>query len=528
MRKLWLQAGRKLLPLFFLNLSACLNYGAFDLAPDYKPDEFVVPDSWHGSGVFVEATPSDSVLRKEWWQLFDDAVLTALEVEVLAVNPDLQAAAERFVQARDEMMKARSRFLPKLGLGVDASDNRQSSERLWRAAGSPLRESDLSVGAFAAWEPDFWSRLRNATRVEIYHAEERAADFALARLSLQAELASYYFTLRGLDAQDSIYRQSIDYYQRSLDLVQIKFKGLLAGELDVARSQYILSKTKARRLGIQAQRQVVEHAIAILLNRVPASFSITPVNTFEVVKLQIPKVMPSTLVQRRPDIAGMERKMAQANREIGIARAAFFPNIPIGGGVGTSGPFARLFSLPNLFWSIGAALDLPAFEGGFRRAQLQKMWSAYRETQDLYRSSVLNAFREVEDGLTLTNLVAQQVEQQTEATAAAVKQQDLSMTLYKGSLASSLDLIYSQLNALEARITLAEVKADLLRSMVGLIRSLGGGWSREELPKDDDIQPFNVFQYTGLDKPKEEGGIDVEVEHREGMKDLTVPRKEKD
>jgi outer membrane protein TolC len=218
------------------------------------------------------------------------------------------------VQARDVMMKARSEYLPHIGLGFGASDNRQSFERLFRAPDSPIYGSSILGEGIASWEPDFWSALRNATRIETYRAEERAADYGLARLILQAELAADYFTLRGYDAQSAIYTQSIDLYRQSLDLVNAQFIGQIASALDVARVESLLFSTETKQAQIEGQRQVTEQAIAILLNMAPASFKIEPVDELRVANFAIPKTIPSTLLERRPDIAGMERRMAQANR----------------------------------------------------------------------------------------------------------------------------------------------------------------------------------------------------------------------
>ena len=481
----------------------------------------MVPASWHGSSPFVEAKPSDGELRQDWWKLFNDPVLDKLEAQALTANPDLQAAAERFVQSRDVMMKARSQYLPRVGLGFDATDNRQSLHRLFRAPDSPLEESSVVGGGLASWEPDFWSALRNATRVEIYRAEERAADFGLARLSLQAEVAANYFALRGLDAQDAIYTQSIALYTQSLELVNAQFIGQIASALDVARVESLLFSTETRRAQIQGQRQVLEQAIAILLNVAPASFTIAPVNDLKIATFTIPQTLPSTLLERRPDIAAMERRMAQANRTIGIARAAFYPNVSFRLGGGFEDEAFNLFSLANSFWSYGAGVSLPLFQGGYRRAQLQQSWSAYRETEDRYRSTVLNAFREVENNLSLTNRLTLAANRQDAAVGATLKTQDLTMELYQGGLASSLELIYAQVAMLTARIESVQIKAELLRTSVALIRSLGGGWNRGQLPTDDEIQPFGTFQYVNLDKPPAVRGIDVNAQNNRLHNDLT-------
>ncbi len=301
-----------------------------------------------------------------------------------------------------------------------------------------------------------------------------------------------------------------------------QFAGAIASALDVARVESLLFSTETKYAQIQGQRQVTEQAIAILLNRAPAGFTIGAVDTLRVGQFTIPNSIPSRLLERRPDIAAMERRMAEANRAIGMARAAFFPNVSfrLGGGFEDNG--FNLLALANSFWSYGSAVSLPLFQAGYRRAQLQQSWSAYRETEDRYRSTVLNAFREVENGLSLTNRLTAAANRQDAAVGATQKAQDLTMELYQGGLASSLELIYAQVATLTARIDSVQVKAELLRSSVGLLRALGGGWNRDQLPTDDEIQPFGTFQYVNLDKPTPAGGIDVNAENNWAHNDLTT------
>jgi len=247
------------------------------------------------------------------------------------------------------------------------------------------------------------------------------------------------------------------------------------------------------------------------------------VDELRVTPFTIPVTLPATLLERRPDIAASERRMAQANRVIGIARSAFFPNVSFRAGGGLEAGF-NLYTLANSFWSYGALVDLPIFQGGYRRAQLQQAWSAYREVENLYRSTVLNAFREVENNLSLTNRLTVAVERQTASVGANLKTQQLTLELYRGGLANSLEVIYAQLGTLLARIDLVLIKADLLRSSVSLVRAFGGGFDRSQLPSDDQIQPFNTFQFTDLDKPKPVGGIDVNAAGGSNpYNDLTKP-----
>ena len=266
--------------LFLANLAGCasLPFPAFDLSPAYKAPEVVVPDSWEGTSSFVKAKPSDDALRPDWWRLYNDPILNNLVEQAIAANPDLQATAERFVQARNSMMKARSRYFPQIGFGFGGNNNRQSDNTLFRAPGEPNSDTQVEMDGLASWEPDFWSKLRNAAQAKIYLAEERAADYGLARLILQAEVASNYFTLRGLDAQIAIYEQSIGLYNYSLDVVVTQFEGAIASNLDVARAKSLLYATESKLALMHSERKVTEQAIAILLNLAPASFKLEPVD----------------------------------------------------------------------------------------------------------------------------------------------------------------------------------------------------------------------------------------------------------
>jgi multidrug efflux system outer membrane protein len=506
-----------------ITLAGCNSMPGVDLAPEYSPPEYIVPSSWHGGGPFIEAKPSDAEIRTEWWRLFQDPVLDKLEEQAMAANADVQAVAERFMQARDLMMKARSHMMPQVNLGFDASDNKESQAALFRSPYNPIYDTSVSDRGGVSWEPDLWYAIRNETAARTSFAQQKAAEYALARLSLQAEIASDYFTLRGYDAQTNIYDQSIVYYKQSLAIVNDRYLGKIASELDVARAKSLLFSTEAKALEIKGEREVVEHAIAILVNAAPASFTIAPLPNLKMTPIKLPRNFPSTLLERRPDVAAAEREMAQANREIGVAKAAFFPRVEfrLNGGFEDHG--LNLVKLANSFWSYGSAVSLPVFDGGLRRAQLQRSWSVYRETEDKYRTTVLNAFREVEDALSLTNRLSGSVRKLDEAVAATLQTQNLTMDLYKGGLNSSLDLIYAQVATLTARIDTARVKMRLLKSTVDLIRALGGGWQRGRLPSDEEVQPFGTLQYEGLEKPAPAGDITIPLDNS-ANNDLTNPK----
>ena len=475
-------------------LSAC------DLAPGYQPPQYVVPATWHGQGLFREAAPTTIALHADWWTLFGDPTLNQLEEQATANNADLQAAAERFTQSRAAVMQARSALLPHVGLAFGASDNKSSADRLFRYKGA-ITATDEYYSGLASWEPDIWSSIRNKVRTQKYFAQEQAAQYAAARLSLQAELATDYFGLRGLDAQSAIYTQSLHYYQQALDVTQTRLKNQNATGIDVARAQNQLYMTQAHLLDVQAQREVMEHAVAVLVNAQPSDFHIAPADHLSDAEPVIPAGIPSDILQRRPDIAVAERQMAEANRGIGIARAAFYPHIFFDANGGFDSNGFNLANLANSMWSYGASASLPLFEGGLRRAQLQDSWSVYRETRDQYRTTVLSAFRDVEDGLSRTSRLRAENERLKQAVETALKTQTLTMTLYKGGADSYLDALIAQVNTLDARIDQVQVQASALQNTVGLIRALGGGWDSRQLPTPDQTMSFGVMQYSGLKEP---------------------------
>ncbi len=488
-----------------LNMISCTPHrDIIDLSPTYKPEKLIVPKDWHGNSPFKLANPSENIYNGEWWKIFNDPVLNKLQAKFQQSNPTLQAAAERFIQSRYAMMQARSQYLPHLGITGFYDKNQRSQEDLTHG-----QVDEFALGNTASftgplsWEPDIFSKYRNMTNIRVFQAQESAANYGAIRLLLQAELCANYFTLRTLDAKNTVYLRSIAYYEKSLKLIITQFNGNLASQIDVVRAKYLLAKTQSLQLDIEAERQVVEHAIAALLNVSASTFKIKPVAEFNIPKIMIPNVLPAQLLERRPDIASLERKMAAANKAIGIARAAFFPNINLNG----SNSVFLMTQISSPIWAVGSILNYTVFESGYRRAQLQRNCSIYRETLNTYREGVLTAFREVEDGLSKTNLTSQQLIRQKEAVDAAYKTQILTMDLFKGRLASSLDLLYAEINTLEARINEVEIKRKLMVSTVYLIKALGGGWDQCQLPHDEQIPAFGLFQYDNIGNIKPVGNI---------------------
>ncbi|MDB5411156.1 MAG: hypothetical protein JWL84_6068 [Rhodospirillales bacterium] len=492
----------------YLALAALIGLCSCDLAPAYVPPQYVLPADYKGSGPFKVARPRDTLSRGPWWERFNDDLLNQFEQQLTTDNPDLAALAEQYTQARDLAAEARSQLFPQVGANGLLSDNRESRHRLFRSPNStaPLEEASNEIMATASWEPDFWSAIRNRTRVQKRLAQASAASLAAARLSLQAELASDYIALRGLDTQEAVYRASISYYKKAVQITTQRLQGRIAPALDMARSQGQLASTEALQSNILASRALLEHAIAVLVGANPSSFSIPVVDESRLAAPAVPVGLPSQLLERRPDVASAERQMASANAGIGVSRAAFYPNITISAVTGFQDSGFNLASLPNSLWTIGASAALPLFEGGLRRAELQRSWSQYAQARDSYRSAVLRAFQEVENGLALTRHLQEQTQQQATAVAAAYKAQALTLQLYIGGLTNYLDVVVAQETALTARIVEVQVQVSRLQAAVTLIRALGGGWSDADLPTEEGVMPFGPLDYTDSGhQPRPEG-----------------------
>jgi outer membrane protein, multidrug efflux system len=470
---------------------------ACDLAPPYRPPHYALPESFKGDGPFAVAQPGDLAPRGQWWEPFEDEHLDRLEKQLLTDNPDLAAMTEAYTQARDLVAEARARLFPQLTAGASLAYERESKNKPFRDVNSaaPLVDPDNLIGFSAAWEPDIWSEIRNRVRTQSRLAQASAATLAALRLSLQAELASDYVALRGADTQVVIYRSAIESYRQAVQITTLRFNGKIASGIDVQRAKSQLAATEQLLEGALSSRTLLQHAIATLAGDNPSSLSIAPEDPARLTLREVPTVVPSALLERRPDIAAAERGMAAANAAIGVSRAAFYPNISIGGTAGFEDTGFNLASLPNSFWSIGASAMEPIFEGGLRRAELQQSWSKYAQTRDEYRSTVLSAFKEVEDGLAQTTHLRVQVLDQNEAAAAADEAQRLAMQLYVGGLTNYLDVVVAQETALSAHIAAAQLWVQQFQAEIGLIRALGGGWSREALPTEKDVVPFGPFDY---------------------------------
>jgi outer membrane protein, multidrug efflux system len=469
-----------------------------ELAPVYDPPHFILPASYQGSGPFRVAHPDEALSpRGDWWTLFGDEQLNQLEDQLGRANPTLQAAADAYAQARSLAAEAQSTLSPQVNASAGLSENKSSVNRLFRnpTSPAPIREASNQVGAAASWEPDFWHALRNSAHAQKRLAQASAADLATARLSLQAELANDYVAVRGLDAQLEVLRQSIASYRAAVEVARLRTRGEIASGLDLARALSQLDSAQAQETETRLQRDVMQHAVAVLIGEMPSTFSIASISEFRLTPPQLPAGVPSELLQRRPDIASAERQMAAANASIGVSRAAFYPNVTFNltGGFQDSG--FNLLSLPNSLWSVGAGAVMPLFDAGLRRAQLRHSWAQYAQTRDNYRVTVLAAFQEVEDGLSETQRLATEDTQEHEASDQAGQALSISTMLYKDGLDNYLSVSVAQVQALDAQLTEVRLRIRQTQAAVSLIRALGGGWTVQGLPDEKQTLQFTESDY---------------------------------
>jgi outer membrane protein, multidrug efflux system len=468
-----------------------------NLAPPYAPPREDLPTNYRGDGPFKVAHPGDLAPRSAWWEAFGDARLDELEAELAARNPNLAAMAESYNQSRDLVAEARAGLYPQITASAALGYERESEHPPFRnlESATPLVAGNNRIAMSASWEADIWGQVRNQVHSQSRLAQASAAMLAALRLSLQAELADDYVALRGLDTEIEIYRSAVGSYTQAVQITTLRFNGKISSGIDVQRSQSQLASTQQLLEGALASRALLEHAIATLAGNNPSMYSIATNKSLVLTLPQTPVSVPSVLLERRPDIAAAERRMAAANASIGVAKAAFYPQITIAGVAGFEDTGFNLASLPNSLWSIGSALTLPVFEGGLRRAELQRSWSAYAQTRDEYRATVLSAFQEVEDTLAETTHLRTQVEEQTTAATAADNAEALALQLYVGGLTNDLDVVVAQETALSDRIVATQLVISQDQAEVGLIRALGGGWSATQLPSEDDVVPFGPLDY---------------------------------
>ena len=462
-----------------------------DLAPDYQvPATPVVPASYKEVGPWTQARPEDTLPKGAWWEIYNDKTLDGLEARLETDNPNLAAALARYDQARAFVAEAQSAYFPLVEGDSDFTKNKQSAERPLRSKGQPNFYGADTVGLSINYELDIWGSIRNQVEAGEAAAQAQAALSEFVKLSLEANLANAYFDLREADAQTQILNKTVGAYARALTMTEQRHTGGIASGLDVGRAQTQLSDARAQLSEAEAQRALYEHAIASLVGEPATTFSLKP----EVVTFHVPNVptgVPSSLLQRRPDIAAAERNVAAANAQIGVARAAFFPQITLqaSGGFQNTGQ-ASLLTAPDLFWSVGPALAMTIFDAGAHQAELDIAKAEHNQAADNYRAQVLQAFQDVEDNLAVLNHLARAAKDEADAVEAANRTEKLSLDRYQLGAVNYLDVVTAQTAALSAQLSDLDIATRRLQASVRLIKALGGGWSTNDLPPGD--VPYDV------------------------------------
>jgi NodT family efflux transporter outer membrane factor (OMF) lipoprotein len=459
------------------------------LAPRYRVPDAPVAAAYRSTAPWTVAAPADQLDRAGWWKLYREPQLDELEQRLVTHNHDLRAAYYHYVQSQAFVKEASSQFYPQVSAAGNVQRARESDTRPLRTAAAPTDYNAATLGVEVDYEVDLWGRVRDSVAASREESEASKADLASTQLSLEIELARSYLDLRGDDQQIRLLEDTIDAYQKALELTRKRHDGGVASELDVARATTQLSFVESDLTQVQARRALLEHAIAVLVGASASDFAIAP--SVEPVPLPaIPVGVPSALLQRRPDVAAAERRVAAANSGIGVARAAYFPSLTLSGQGGfQSSIYADLLSLPSSYWTIGPTLATYLFDGGKRRARVESAKAATAEAGERYRSVVLASFRQVEDDLTLLTQLGTATAQQQQAADAADLSVNLALSRYRRGAVSYLEVVDAQTAALTAERSVIEIRTQQFDANVDLIRALGGGWRNDDLASGSDATP---------------------------------------
>ncbi len=433
------------------------------IGPNYSKPAAAMPAQWKEAGDWVVAQPKDAAPKGKWWEAFNDPVLDALEEQVSVTNPSLAAAEARYRQARAAVTAARAGLFPTLGASAGASRTRATDNR-------------YTVALDAQWEIDLWGRVRRVIEASRAGEEASAADLEAARLSLQGEVAINYFQLRVTDVQRDLLADTVKAFESSYKVTQNRYNAGVAAKVDVVQAQSQLLSTRAQALDLESTRATLEHAIAVLVGAPPSDLAIQPAK-FQARIPDVPPGVPTTLLERRPDIAAAERRMAAANARIGVAEAAYFPSLSLTGSGGfASNSLSTLFSAPSRFWSLGVGLADTLLDFGARGAAVETSRAAYDEAIANYRATVLGAFQEVENNLAAVHWLAEESKVQQEAARAARESVVLTVNQYKAGTVSFLNVVQVQATQLSEERTTVTLLGRRLAAAVALIRAMGGTW----------------------------------------------------
>jgi NodT family efflux transporter outer membrane factor (OMF) lipoprotein len=473
----------------FPALALLLFASACSVGPKYQKPDAIVPTAYkeqppaanQTGAEWKQGQPKDAIPRGKWWEIYNDPQLNALEEQVSISNQNLLAAEAQFRGARDAVRIARSSLYPVVSGSPSITNTRTSTTLTNNTVGQAVHTTyDLPVSL--SYVADIWGSIRHSVRASAENAQVSAALVEGACLSYQAELAQDYFLLHGSDGEKALLENTVKSYQDYLQLTKDRFNSGVASGADVAQAQAQLDGARTELIDLDVARAQYEHAIAILVGKPPAEVTLSrsPINN---PPPDIPAGLPSTLLERRPDIAAAERQMAIANEEIGIAKASYYPTVTLGGGLGLeSGSIAKWFTWPSRIWSVGPQLTETLFDAGRRRAQNDQAVAAYDATVANYRQTVLTGFQQVEDNLSSLRILADEANAQASAVKSAQDSLDISTYQYKAGTTSYLQVITAQTTALQAQVSAVNILTRRMVASVLLVEALGGGWDATQLP----------------------------------------------
>lgn len=462
---------------------AALWLGGCMVGPGYtKPSVPMTPTYKEADG-WKAAEPSDHLPRGQWWAVLGDPELHALEEQVAAANQNLRIAEARLREARALVRFNRAALFPTISAGAGLSSIRDSANRPFRPPSAATGSSgDLLFSLDLSYEIDLWGRVRRTVEAARHEAQATAADLETARLSLQAELAMDYIELRAADAQKQLLDETVKAFEAALQLTTNRFQGGAAPKSDVAQAQTQLDTTRAQATDVTVQRAQLEHAIATLIGKPPAAFSLAP-RPLDTRPPDIPVGLPSQLLERRPDIAAAERRVAEANEQIGIAKAAYYPTLMLNASVGFEGSsFGNLFNASSFLWAVGASITQTIFDAGRRRATSDAALAAYDATVAGYRQTTLTAFQQVEDNLAALRILEQEAQQQRRAVESAQQSLQLFTNRYRGGVDNYLQVITAQTVTLANQRNEIDILRRRMDASVLLVKAVGGGWDVSALP----------------------------------------------
>ena len=477
-------------------LSSALLFQGCDVGPRYNrpsaqvPATFkeVTPADLQKMDGWKVAQPQDSTLHGKWWEIFGDTQLNALEEQVNISNQNVAAAFDNFMAARALVRQARSQYFPTVSVGGSIVNQRQivsSTTNSGSSSGSTFTEYSLPFDA--SWTPDLWGRVRNTVRANVASAQASAADLENTRLTAQAELAVDYFQLRGQDALKQLLDSTVVAYEMSLELTRALYETGIDSDESVAQAETQLEATRAQDTNLGILRAQYEHAIALLVGQPASTFSIA-VEPLKTPPPAIPFGVPSQLLERRPDIAASERLMAQANAQIGVARAAFFPTLTLSASAGLQSTNASSwFTWPSRVWSVGPAISELIYDGGLRRATVEQYRAQYDGTVANYRNTVLTAFQQVEDNLAALRILSKEIQEQDIAIRSAERSLTLATDRYRLGIDPYLNVITAQTTLFSNQQTAVNLRVQQIVDSVQLIEAAGGGWDSSTLPTPQQI-----------------------------------------